>query len=178
MSRRLSGSNKHFLLGDVGSVMSGPRVDEIDRAILQALQEDARQNTNAAISERVSVSASTVGKRIARLEDRGIIRGYRPEFDYEEAGFPIQVLFICTASIADRETMIQETLGLDGVVNVRELMTGQDNVHVQVVGASNDDITRIAHQLDNLGYSVSDEILMRAEYTQPSVHFEDAGSDG
>jgi len=152
--------------------MDDPGLDEIDRIILHALQEDARHNTNAAISERVSVSASTVGKRIARLEEQGIIKGHRSEVDYEAAGFPFQVLFICTASIADRADLIDRTLELDGVTNVRELMTGQDNVHIQAVGASNDDITRIAYELDDLGYTVSNEIMMRAEYNRPSVHFE------
>jgi DNA-binding Lrp family transcriptional regulator len=134
--------------------MGSPTLDEIDRAILYALQEDARQNTNAAISERVSVSASTVGKRISQLEDNGIITGYQPTIDYEEAGFPIQVLFICTAAIAEREALIKNTLGLDGVINVRELMTGKRNVHILVIGSSNDDVTRIAHELDNMGYIV------------------------
>lgn len=152
--------------------MSLPDLDEIDRAILHALQEDARQNTNAAISERVSVSASTVGKRISAMEEDGVIKGYQSNIDYEKAGFPIQVLFICTAAITDREPLIQETIGLNGVINVRELMTGEQNVHIQVVGSSNSDITRIAHELDEMGYRVTDEILMRDEYNHPSIHFD------
>ena len=152
--------------------MGSQDLDEIDRAILHALQEDARHNTNATISERVSVSASTVGKRISRMEDAGFINGYQPNIDYEEAGFPIQVLFICTAGIAERAHLIQETLGIDGVVNVRELMTGDRNVHILVIGSSNDDITRIAFDLDEMGYRVTDEILMRDEYSKPSVQFD------
>ena len=93
--------------------MSRSKLDEVDRAILHALQEDARNNTNAAISESVSVSASTVGKRIARLEDRGVIKAHRSEIDYEKAGFPMQVLFVCTASIAEREDLIERTLDVD-----------------------------------------------------------------
>lgn len=157
--------------------MGRPELDEIDHVILHALQEDARNNTNAAISERVSVSSSTVGKRIDRLEDLGIIKGHRTEIDYEAAGFPLQVLFICSASIAERESLIKQTLDLPGVINVRELMTGERNVHIQVVGASNDDITEIARTLDNLGYEVNDEILQRSEYTQPSVRFENSSFD-
>lgn len=152
--------------------MKGIQLDEVDRAILHALQEDARHNSNADISKRVSVSASTVGKRIARLEEEGIIKGHRSEIDYEEAGFPLHVLFICTAKIAERASLIEQTLTLEGVINVRELMTGEGNVHIEVVGATNDDITHIAHALDEMGYRVSDEILMRAEYNQPSIHFE------
>ena len=152
--------------------MATPSLDEIDRVILHALQEDARNNSNTEISERVSVSPSTVGKRIDRLENEGIIKGHRSDIDYEKAGYPIQVLFICTAGIAEREPLINDTLDIEGVINVRELMTGEDNVHIQVVGTTYDDITRIAHALDEMGYAVSDEIMMRAEYTQPSVRFE------
>ena len=119
----------------------------------------------------MGVSASTVGKRIRRLEDRGVILGYRPEIDYERAGFPLRLLFICTATISEREALIERTLDLDGVVNVRELMTGERNVHVQVTGTTNDDITRIARTIDEMGYVITDEILMREEYTQPSVRF-------
>ena len=158
--------------------MSGQMLDEIDRAILHALQENARKNTNAAISERVSVSASTVGKRISRLEHTGVIDGYRPTLDYEAAGFPIHVLFICTAAITEREALIRDTLALDGVINVRELMTGRGNVHVVAVGSSKDNITGIAHELDRLGYTLTEEILLREEYDQPLAHFRTALSGG
>lgn len=171
--RRHSKSLLQYLLAARSSrpSMDDPNLDEIDHAILHALQEDARHNSNAAISERVGVSASTVGKRIDRLEENGVIQGYRPEIDYEQAGFPLLVLFICTAPITEREPLIDRTLDLEGVVNVRELMTGERNVHILVTGAANDDITRIAHEIDEMGYTVTDEILMRDEYTQPSVHF-------
>lgn len=152
--------------------MGEGRLDDVDRAILHALQENARDNTNAEISERVGVSASTVGKRIAKLEELGVIRGYRPEIDYEVAGFPLHVLFVCTAPVAERESLIEETLGVVGVVNVRELMTGRSNVHVRVVGSSNDDVTRIAQTLDRMGYTIKDEILVRDVYEQPSSHFD------
>lgn len=152
--------------------MSGVELDEIDRIILHALQENARDNTNSAISERVSVSASTVSKRISRLEDAGIIKSYRPEIDYELAGFPLHVLFICTVTIAQREELIQETLDVEGVLDVRELMTGEGNVHVRVTGTSNDDITRIAQKLDRMGYRVNDETLIRDEYHRLSDHFQ------
>lgn len=142
-------------------------LDEIDRVILQSLQEDARHNTNAAISDRVSVSPSTVRKRIERLEENGVIQGYLPQVDYENAGYQLQVLFVCSASIAERERLVTDTLDVSGVVNVRELMTGQQNVHIRAIGSSNDDITRIARSLDELGYSVADEIMIRSDRNRP-----------
>ncbi|SEQ40446.1 Lrp/AsnC family transcriptional regulator [Natrinema salaciae] len=157
--------------------MTDTSLDEVDRAILRALQEDARHHTNAEISERVDVSATTVGKRIAALEEQGVIQGYRTEIDYEVAGYPLLVLFICTAPIADRERLLRETFDFDGVVNVRELMTGVNNVHILVAGTATDEITRIAHQIDELGFNVNDEILLRNEYNEPSAHFEPGVAD-
>lgn len=158
--------------------MGSSDLDDIDRVILHALQEDARHNTNAAISERAGVSASTVGKRVARLEECGIISGYRAEIDYEKAGFPLDVLFICTASITDRDSFTEQAIRLDGVVNVWELMTGERNVYIRAIGASKDDITRIANELDSIGYAVADEILLRGEYNRPSNRFDATDSNG
>ncbi|WP_254278940.1 Lrp/AsnC family transcriptional regulator [Haloarcula marina] len=142
-------------------------LEDIDRRILRLLQTDGRHNTNAAISDRVGVSPSTVGKRIARLEETGVITGYRSEVDYERAGYPLEMLITCTVGIADRECLVEQALDIDGVVSVRELMTGSENVHVLVVGTSKSDITRIAHRLDALNFDVTDETLLRSEFFGP-----------
>ncbi|WP_224269008.1 Lrp/AsnC family transcriptional regulator [Haloprofundus salinisoli] len=152
--------------------MTEDELDTIDHEILHALQEDARNNTNAAISDRVGVSASTVGKRIKRLEEGEVIKGYRTEIDYELAGQPLRVLFICTAPIANRSALIEKILEINGVVNVLEMMTGEGNIHVQVVGASNQDITRIAETIDSYDLVVNDEILIRSEQSRPSTLFD------
>lgn len=151
--------------------MDDDELDELDRAILYELQRDARNNTNTEIAERVDVSPSTVGKRISRLENEGVIKGYRPEIDYEQAGFPLHVVFICTTSITDREALIEEALTVETVVNVQEMMTGERNVLIEVVARTNEAVTRAARRIDDLGFTVTDEILKRAEYPQPSVVF-------
>lgn len=152
--------------------MADVELDRVDRAILLALGEDARNNTNATISERVSVSASTVGKRIKRLEDSGVIRGYHPAIDYERVGYPLNVLFVCRASIADRSDLVRSALDVPGVVAARELMTGERNVHLLVVGTDNEDITRVARSVDELGLSVIEEPLVCADRLRPGPLFE------
>ena len=155
--------------------MSDHELDEVDREILHALQQDARNNTNAAISESVGVSPSTIGNRIGRLEAEGVIKGYRPDIDYELAGFPLRVLFVCSAPITRRRELVEAVLDVEGVVNVREMMTGEANIHVQVVVQTNDDLTAIAQQIDEIGLRVNEEILMKGEFSRPSVQF---GEDG
>lgn len=52
------------------------KVDKFDKAIVQALREDARQSVSA-IAERVNLSRSAVSDRIKKLESTGVIRGYQ-----------------------------------------------------------------------------------------------------
>jgi DNA-binding Lrp family transcriptional regulator len=51
-------------------------LDSIDWKILRELQHDGRM-TNVELSRRVGISAPPCLRRVKRLEDSGIIRGYR-----------------------------------------------------------------------------------------------------
>jgi Lrp/AsnC family leucine-responsive transcriptional regulator len=51
------------------------QLDAIDRAILQALQNDGRLS-NLELSQRVHLSPSACLRRVKRLEDEGVIAGY------------------------------------------------------------------------------------------------------
>ena len=51
-------------------------IDRYDRAILNALQHDARL-TNQELAERIGLSPSPCLRRVRRLEESGLIEGYR-----------------------------------------------------------------------------------------------------
>jgi Lrp/AsnC family leucine-responsive transcriptional regulator len=53
-------------------------LDDQDLVILQALQEDAR-GTFADIGRRAGLSTSSVHERVKKLEQAGVIRGYRAD---------------------------------------------------------------------------------------------------
>lgn len=114
-------------------------LDDTDRAILQLLQRDARNTTAVEIAERVGVSDGTVRNRIEKLEAEGIIEGYVPIINYERAGYQLEIRIRCTARIVEREALTKEALGIEGVVEVRELMTGRGNVEVTAVAPAHDD---------------------------------------
>ncbi|CAM2064295.1 Lrp/AsnC family transcriptional regulator [Sulfidibacter corallicola] len=61
-------------------------VDEIDRKILEYLQEDARIS-NADLARRVHLSPPAVHARIRRLRDLGLIVRFVTLLDREKAGF-------------------------------------------------------------------------------------------
>ena len=99
-------------------------IDDVDRSILYALQEDARNMSSGDIAERTGTSDSTVRKRIQRLESNDVVKGYSADIDYQKSGFPLRMLLFCTASIAERGDLISDVLAIDGVISVQELVTG------------------------------------------------------
>jgi DNA-binding Lrp family transcriptional regulator len=147
-------------------------LDALDRRILYALQGDARHVSSRDIAERVTASASTVRKRIQRLERTGVLTGYRAEVDYERAGYQLHVQVVCTAPVGDREGVSEAALAVPGVVGVRELATGDRNVIVTVVGEDGDDLARIAAALGEVGLTVVDEQLVRTDRRCPFAGFD------
>ncbi|QLD89389.1 AsnC family transcriptional regulator [Natronomonas salina] len=160
-------------------------LDDVDRAILQLLQRDARNLTAVDIADRVGVSDGTVRNRIQNLEARDVVEGYVPVIDYERAGYPLQIRIVCTAPIVERERLTREALRVEGVVEVHEVMTGRGNVEVKAVAPRHDDVTRVALALDEMGLDVESEELIRHHYFRPFNHFgtrdvgdEDAATHG
>jgi DNA-binding Lrp family transcriptional regulator len=144
--------------------MSTTDLDTLDRQIVYALQGDARRTSASEIAEEYGVSASTVRKRIRNLEEAGVVRGYNLDVDYERAGFQLHTLILCTAPVTQREELARRALDVEGVVAVREVMTGSRNVHVEVVGRDGDDLSRIGRELDAVGLGIADEDIIRNEY--------------
>jgi DNA-binding Lrp family transcriptional regulator len=158
--------------------MSDRDIDDVDRAILYALQADARNTSSGDIADRAGTSDSTVRKRIQRLESDGVIKGYSADVDYQRSGYPHRMLLYCTASIPERGDLVPEILAVDGVVSVQELVTGEQNLLVTVVGESDSDITPVAQELLEMGLTVADEVLVRSHETTPFGGFDTGDGPG
>jgi Lrp/AsnC family transcriptional regulator, leucine-responsive regulatory protein len=61
------------------------QIDSTDLRILRALQRDGRL-PNVALAEEVNLSPSPCLRRLKRLEDRGVIAGYRALLDRRRVG--------------------------------------------------------------------------------------------
>lgn len=63
-------------------------LDAIDRQIVVELQEDGRM-TNVELARRIGISAPPCLRRVRRLEETGIIRGYHAEVDAAKLGWSL-----------------------------------------------------------------------------------------
>ncbi len=153
------------------------RFDSIDKRIIYRLTQDARGISAPEIAEEVNVSPGTIRNRIQKLENEGIIRGYHADIDYGKIGKKLVNLFKCTSPVQDRHTISKKALQIPGVVNVREMMSGEEDLHIKAIGEDMEDINRIASDLANLGVEVKDEHLIQREYFHPYHFFGPEGGE-
>lgn len=147
--------------------MNDRLIDEKDEVILNFLQRDARHFSSGDISERADLSSSAVRKRIQQMEEASIIKGYTAHVDYEKSGYPIRMILFATAPIPERGGLVEEVLEVPGVVSVQELVTGDENLLITVVGERDSDITPVAKELMDKGLNITDEVLVRTHATTP-----------
>lgn len=159
--------------------MSAKELDDVDKGIIYLLQQDARKRTVADISDRVGVSSSTVANRIDRLEERGVIQGYHTIVDYMEAGLGHHLLVTATVPLAEREELLADIMETSGVVSVRELLTNNANLSLEVVGHTQEEIEDTLAELDSHGVQIERTEIMKQELAKPYNHFgqEFAGED-
>jgi Lrp/AsnC family leucine-responsive transcriptional regulator len=74
--------------GPAVATAAGVTLDRYDVAILDALQRDARQS-NADLAAAIGLSAAPTWRRVRRLEELGVITGYRAEIDRRKIGLGV-----------------------------------------------------------------------------------------
>jgi len=67
------------------------RMDDIDRQLLRALQEDAR-TSYADLARHVGLSAPSVHERVRKLERDGVLRGSHADVDPTAVGLGVSAL--------------------------------------------------------------------------------------
>ena len=86
-------------------------IDDVDRTILDALQQNAR-TSNAEIARRVGMAPSAIFQRVRKLEESGLIQGYTARLNAKALGYGL-VAFIMVqtrdnASSVDTAGLIAE----------------------------------------------------------------------
>ncbi len=66
------------------------KIDQFDIRIIAELQADARQ-TNQTLAEKIGLSPTPCLRRVRRLEEEGIIEGYKAEINRKEVGLGLTI---------------------------------------------------------------------------------------
>lgn len=135
-----------------------PVLDGKDWQLLEALQADARLGY-AELGRKVRLSAPAVAERVRRLEDAGVISGYRATVNPRRLGYAISAMIrlrcdgITCARIGSLVADIPE------VLECRRL-AGEDSALLHVVAMSTEHLESVLDRLLKTGASNSTTTLI------------------
>ncbi len=108
--------------------------DRYDIALLAELQRDARQS-NADLATRIGLSPAPTWRRVRRLEELGVITGYRAEIDRRRIGLGVLAFVRVDAERDNAEAMRvleQSIRGLPEVISCHYI-SGAGTYELQVL---------------------------------------------
>lgn len=122
-------------------------LDRIDRAILHELQLDAKLS-NQALAAEVNLSESACLRRVRRLEERGMLRGYVGLVDQSMAGYPDNVFVQITLVSQQQDALAAFEAEIQEIPEVMEcyLMSGAADYVLRVIVEDARDYERVHSQ--------------------------------
>jgi Lrp/AsnC family leucine-responsive transcriptional regulator len=132
-------------------------LDDIGWQILQELQKNARL-TFREIGGRVNLSAPAVAERVRRMEEAGIIRGYRLDLDLAKVGLPVTAFIRMSVPKEMRQSI---SLHLQAIPEVLECyrVAGAESFIIKVASPSVQHLENIIDSISHYGHSTTSIVL-------------------
>jgi Lrp/AsnC family leucine-responsive transcriptional regulator len=132
-------------------------LDEIDRKLLKELQLDAR-TSYAELGRRVGLTTPAVIERVRKLEDAGIITGYRADVDTSRVGIPITAFIRMSISGVDYSHIIEVAQESTEVLECHR-GTGGDSFIMKVAVSSVEYLQEVIDRLTPYGITTTTIVL-------------------
>ncbi|MDX2215621.1 MAG: Lrp/AsnC family transcriptional regulator [Oculatellaceae cyanobacterium bins.114] len=127
---------------------SEPLLDDVSWEILRILQDNARISYSE-LGRQIGLSSPAIADRVRRLEEAGIITGYRAELNLEKLGLPI-VAFMRVVSPPGQFTNIGNSFARVPEVLECHRVTGSDDYILKVAVSS---VTHLESLIDKFPHS-------------------------
>ncbi len=141
-------------------------IDDIDRDIIRALQEDGRLSYRD-LGDRVGLSANAASARVGRLRVEGIITGIHAHVDHAALGRGLEAFVDCWLEQRDPEhwdRFVDHIVADDRVIDAVHL-TGKVDYRLRVVVASAEELDELLGSLrTEAGIGETDTRLILRRY--------------
>jgi len=134
-------------------------MDELNKKILKCLQLNARQS-NTDIGRQVGISSPAVSERIKKMEDMGIIEGYKALISPLEVGYQFKAIITLRAFMGKLKPFLNRIQSFDEVVNCYRI-TGDENIVMEVVLKDQKHLERFIDNIIVYGESKTQIVLSR-----------------
>ena len=147
-------------------------MDALNWKILKCLQENARQS-NAEIGRIVGISSPAVSERIKKMEDVGVINGYKTIVSSYEVGYQLKAIITIRAFMGKLKPFLTKVKSFDEVLNCYRI-TGNENFVLEVMLKNQKHLEQFIDQLISYGETktqiVLSNIIENTAITKPKSH--------
>jgi Lrp/AsnC family leucine-responsive transcriptional regulator len=124
-------------------------MDEMDIKILELLENNGRMS-HEEISKRLNISRPAIHQRVSKLEQSGIIKGYRTEINWIKAGQGIRAIVSINVRTSDFNKMMNQVINIkiEGLtIEKCYRITGQWCIMLKIRAGLTDQITLLHDEL-------------------------------
>lgn len=107
------------------------KIDEINKKILHRLQENSRESF-ASIGRVVGLTPPAVAERVKKMEDLGILEGYKARVNHLKMGYQLRAIVTIKAFMGKLKPFLDKVRSLEEVMNCYRI-TGNENIIMEVV---------------------------------------------
>ena len=125
-------------------------IDDTDKDILRILRDNGRMSFTE-IGNKLGMSRVAIKKRVVKLEESGIIRGYKAIIYREDS---VKMLMEIT-TVDDNFEDLLEYLNRSGYVTELYIMTGQNRIHATAVAP---DVSELKYLAKMVSKTFNDKI--------------------
>lgn len=106
-------------------------LDKLNWQILEELQANSRQSF-AEIGRKVGLTSPAVAERVKKMEDAGIIKGYKVQVSYHKTGHQLKAVITLRAFMGRLKPFLEKVKEFKEVINCYRI-TGNENIIMEVV---------------------------------------------
>ena len=133
-------------------------IDTLDERILSELQTNGRL-TMKALAERVGLSSPAMIERVRRLEERGVLAGYRAVVDPSAIGRPLMALIAVDLERRHHDVFLNRLRSEPSVESCHRI-TGEHSYLVKVHVSSTEELEVLVDELGDAGAKCSTNIVL------------------
>ena len=107
------------------------KIDDINKKILHRLQQNSRESF-ASIGRVVGLTPPAVAERVKKMEDLGILEGYKARVNHLKMGYQLRAIVTIKAFMGKLKPFLDKVSSMKEVMNCYRI-TGNENIIMEVV---------------------------------------------
>lgn len=147
------------------------KLDDKDWKILAELQKDSRVSMSH-IGRKTGLSSPSVGDRVSKMEDEGVIESYNTMIAHSKAGYQLKAMIMLRVFMGKLNPFLETVQGFKEVINCYRI-TGNENIIMEVVLKDQFHLEKFIDKLIKYGetrtHIILSEVVSNASVVKPSA---------